>query len=310
MDGLTFEGFDFELPDFDPGGLGEGLDLDAFTLDTGFSDGIESSRYGRPRLNPYVRVDYEYAEQFAEAFEFSPDMRVFAFVSGNFIFGDFIEALVATGKVGIKRLTIQTLSMSQENIDSLRNVIEYMGGELESLHLVMSDYWYAHERNPQTGLVPYLFQELDVVPDFRAAFASVHTKIVTIETLYGNKLVIHGSANFRSSRNVEQVCIEADPGLYDYVEGFTARILDAYDVVNHGVKRNKSLRGGELWRTFSADPAAAAEAAEAAAQQQRDAGSLADVPRSAEYPRPATDPAESLCSSEGVEVAEGVGFNG
>lgn len=250
MDGLTFEGFDLELPDFAPGEFGGGLDLDAFA--PGFAGRIESGRYGRPRLNPYVHVAYEHAEQFAEAFEFKAGMREFAFVSGNFIFGDFIEALVATGKVGIKRMTIQTLSMSQENIDSLRNVIEYMGGGLESLQLVMSDYWYAHERNPQTGLVPYLFQELDVVPHFRAAFAGVHTKIVTIETPIGNKLVIHGSANFRSSRNVEQVCVEADEGLHDYIEGYAARILDAYDVVNHGVERKKSLRGGELWQAFSA----------------------------------------------------------
>lgn len=306
MDGLQFEGFDFDLPDFDPGGFGEGLDLDAFALDAGFSDGIGSSRYGRPRLNPYVRVDYEYAEQFAEAFEFSPDMRVFAFVSGNFIFGDFIEALVHIGKITVKRMTIQTLSMSQENIDGLRNVIDMMEGELEALHLIMSDYWYAHERNPQTGLVPYLFQELDVVPDFRAAFASVHTKIVTIETLKGNKIVIHGSVNFRSSRNVEQVCIEVDEGLYDYVEGFAARILDAYDVVNQGVKRNKSLRGGELWQ-------AAAAAAVAAGSEERPEAPTAEG-RTVDARPPATTTIGKRIgirsNQDGQEAAEGVSLDG
>lgn len=302
MDGLHFEGFNLELPDFDPGGFGDGLELDAFTLDAGFADGLESSRYGRPRLNPYMRVDYEYAEQFAEAFEFSPGMRVFAFVSGNFIFGDFIEALVARRKFGVKRLTVQTLSMSQENIDGLRNVIDLMGGRLESLRLVMSDYWYAHERNPQTGLVPYLFDRLDVVPDFRAAFASVHTKIVTIETLNGNKLVIHGSANFRSSRNVEQVCIEADPGLYDYVEAFTGRILDAYDVVNHSVKRNKSLRGGDLWQ------AVATAAAEEAAQEGQTQEGAAQADATAAVT--ATACMSTRSNQDGSEAAEGVSLDG
>lgn len=306
MDGLHFEGFNLELPDFDPGGFGDGLELDAFTLDAGFADGLESSRYGRPRLNPYMRVNYEYAEQFAEAFEFSPNMRVFAFVSGNFIFGDFIEALVHIGKISVRRMTVQTLSMSQENIDGLRNVIDMMEGELESLHLIMSDYWYSHERNPQTGLVPYLFQELDVVPDFRAAFASVHTKIVTIETLKGHKVVIHGSANFRSSRNVEQVCVEVDPELYDYVEGFAARVLDAYDVINHDVRRNKSLRGGELWQ-------AAAAAAAAAEGSTRPEAQTVEGRADGERPAGTTTIGRRIgirSKQDGDEAAEGVSLDG
>lgn len=253
-----FDCIEIDLEGFDAGGL-DGLDFEGIDLDAGFSDGIHSERYNRPRLNPYVRVDYEYAVDFAAALKMEPGMRVFAFVSGNFIFGDFLEALVELYKVDVRRMTIQTLSMSQENIDSVRNIVDMMEGRMESLSIVMSDYWYANERNPKTGLVPYLFERLDVEPlEFRAAFASVHTKIVTIETCAGNKLVIHGSANFRSSRNVEQVCIEADGALYDYVEGFTARILDAYDVVNHGVKRNKSLRGGELWQAAAAEAEAEA----------------------------------------------------
>lgn len=221
------------------------------------SDVLEESlgneRYGRARLRPYQSVTYEKALDFAEGFEFERGMRVFAFVSGNFIFGDFLEALVDLGKIDIKRLSIQTLSMSQENIDSLANVREMCGG-FEELNFVLSDYWHAHERR---GLVPYLYEELDQGEGFRCAYAAIHTKITLIETKAGNKLVMHGSANLRSSRNVEYFCIEQDDALYDFIYEYQGRMLDAYDVVNHDAKRPKSVRGGELWQ------AVAAEAAEA-----------------------------------------------
>lgn len=229
-------------------GLGGAVELDAL-----FDDGVVNQRYERPRLNPFVHVDYEHAEEFARDFEFKRGMRVFAFVSGNFIFGDFLEALVDLEKIDIKRLGIQTLSMSQDNIDSLSNILDMC--DVEELSLVLSDYWYAHERGE---LVPYLYEQLDIGDGFECAYASIHTKITTIETQAGNKLVIHGSANMRSSRNIEYFCIEQDDGLYDFVYQYQKRIIDAYNVVNKDAKRKKSVRGGKLWQAVAQEAAAVA----------------------------------------------------
>lgn len=226
----------------------DGVDID---LDGLFDDRLGNERYSRPRLNPYQHVDYEHAMAFAKDFEFRKGMRVFAFVSGNFVFGDFLEALVDLGKIDVKRLGIQTLSMSQDNIDSLRNVLDSC--EVEELSVVLSDYWYAHERGE---LVPYLYEQLDIGDGFSCAYASIHTKITTIETRAGNKLVIHGSANLRSSRNIEYFCIEQDDGLFDFVSEYQRRIVEAYNVVNHEVKRHKSVRGGKLWQTVATAQAA------------------------------------------------------
>jgi hypothetical protein len=233
-------GFDFEGEDPD-------FSIRDFTLG-GETDGIENERYLQPRIYESIaqKVKFEHACDLIDGLKLEPGFRMFAFVSGNFVFGDVIEALVTTLGIQIKRMTIQTLSMSQENIDSLRNVIDNCF-ELESLRLVVSDYFYSHERNAN-GLVPYIYERLDVDDVLDVAFAGVHTKITTIETINGLKIVMDGSANLRSSRNVEQFRIECDADLYDYIERFADRIFDAYSVINKDAPRPKSIRAKRLWQ--------------------------------------------------------------
>lgn len=48
-------------------------------------------------------------------------MRADAFIAGSFIFGDFIEAFMTINHAITSKMTISTLSMSQENVDSLHN---------------------------------------------------------------------------------------------------------------------------------------------------------------------------------------------
>lgn len=245
---------DLELPDFD--GIGDlDFSLDGFEV-LGESDGIRSRHIEKPKYRIPQKVTYEHAREFARDLTLERGMSCFAFVSGNFIFGDFIEALVELGKLAVRSMTIQTLSMSQDNIDSLVNIIEMC--ETEKVTLVLSDYWFSHERG---GLVPYLHRELvEAGVKARIAYASCHTKIFNIETWSGNKLTIHGSANLRSSRNIEQMQIDQCDELYEFVEDFTRRIVDKYAVVNEGARRPKSLRGENLWRiTAEAAAEAAAE---------------------------------------------------
>lgn len=237
MDGFDLGGI--ELPEFDE------LDFNIGDFDViGSHDALETQVFQRPRYHKSRPVMYEHAEEFARELDISDGMDVFAFVSGNFIFGDFIEALVDLGKLSVRRLGIQTLSMSEDNIDSIRNILEMQ--PVERLDMIVSDYWYSHERR---NLVPYLYEQVDLEwLDLHIAYASIHTKIVTIETLDGMKLYIYGSANLRSSRNVEQLEICADRCLYDFMTGFSERVIAEYDVVNHDERRKRSLRGGKLWQ--------------------------------------------------------------
>lgn len=251
-------GFDFSLSAaWKPGAEGEALDFDPSQFaHAGTTDGIENERYQLPKVyddTGGATVLYDHAKDFVEGLpqELTEGYRLFAFVSGNFIFGDVLEALADTGRIKPRSITVQTLSMSEANIDSLRNVLE-LCPYCERLRLVVSAYFYAHERRPGQ-LVPYIYDVLDIDDVLEVAFASVHTKLITIETLDGLKIVLDGSANLRSSRNIEQFRLEVDAGLYEFVEGFTDKIFKAYGVLNKGVPRPdkaRALRSGQFWKTL------------------------------------------------------------
>lgn len=234
----------------------EGIDIPEI-FDLGLLPQDDSARYRKPTLQKAVVANYDNAVDFASKIELREGFREFAFVSGKFIFGDFLEAMSQLGKWEVDRLTIQTLSLSQDNIDSLENVVTM--DEPSALHFLISDYWYAHEVK-RDGLVHELYDKLDIGDGFRCAFLRTHSKVMTIKTKAGHKIVIHGSANLRSSDNIEQVCIENDPDLYDFCEAFADGILDQYDVVNHNVKRTKRLRSGDAWRAGAARAVAASGA--------------------------------------------------
>ena len=211
-------------------------------------DGIGCPRYLLPRTYEAVAtrpVLFERALDFASGLDFSPGMRQLCFLSGNFVFGDVLEAMVALRKVDIRRLTIQTLSLSKENVDSLWNVCN-LSPRLEELRMIMSSYFWSHERHTG-GLVPYLYQELDQGDVLDVAFAGIHTKMISIETAMGNHVVMHGSANLRSSRNVEQVMVECDDALWECVESFADRILASYSVIDKSKAKGGGIRAGRLW---------------------------------------------------------------
>lgn len=139
-------------------------------------------------------------------------------------------------------MTISTLSMSIDNVDSLAGLLSQ--GYVKQLNLIVSDFFFSHERG---GLVPVLYERLDIDDRFQMAVASVHTKICLIRTIGGNKIVIHGSANLRTSSNVEQVMVENNDSLFDFNDEVHQSIITRYATIN------KSLRRTELWRAVLAN---------------------------------------------------------
>ncbi len=226
---FDIEGFDFgnlDVPDFD---------LD--TLDILADDDREETRYNKPRAhNPHRMsfVVYNNAEKLAENLKLDKGERADAIIGGDFIFGDFIEAYITTHDIGCKKLTISTLSLNQNNVDSLRNLID--GGYVEELNLIVSVYFWSNERRV---LIPYIYEKLDVADKFQLAVADIHTKTAQFETddLGGQKIVIHGSANLRSSGNIEQFTIEENPVVYDFYDDVFNLIIDKYKTINKNVRR-------------------------------------------------------------------------
>lgn len=237
---------------FDPAALD--VDLDALTsgdgvadvdLDLGAFDTIgaaatSANRYVLPKpprkARPHL-VRYDRAAEMAR--ELCPAIAagetVHALLSGNFIFGDFLEALAVENMVRLEDLTLSTLSISDDNVLSFANMMET--GFLGTLNVVVSDYWWSHNRHNAR----FIYETLDRDDRFQLAVAGLHTKIALLLTAKGSKIVVHGSANLRSSRCLEAVTIETSPELYDFHREWHDRILEEYATVR------KSLRGERLF---------------------------------------------------------------
>lgn len=219
------------------------LDFD-FDLDLGFNQLNNRYQKGKQvKELPQGMVKYSNAKKLAKDTDLSKCSRYNCIISGNFIFGDYIEALLVEHNIKCTSMTISTLSMDQNNVDSLKNLFD--GDYLEELNLIVSDYFYSHERS---SLIPYIYKELDVDNKFQLAVAGSHTKICLMHFEDGRKVVIHGSANLRSSSNIEQFVIEVNEGLYDFWLEYHEDILKEYATINKGVKKQKSIRGKKLWQ--------------------------------------------------------------
>ena len=187
-------------------------------------------------------IAYENAEKLAKELKIGKGERYFTFIAGNFVFGDFIEAFCTENDLFIKKMTISTLSMSEINVDSLANLL--INKFVNKLDLIVSDYFYSNERHK---IVKYIYQELDIDNRFQLVVARSHTKICTFETYDGMKYVIHGSANLRSSDNIEQFDIEENEFLHDYIDEFHSKITEQYKTIN------KKVGGQKLWHQVGKD---------------------------------------------------------
>lgn len=226
-------------------GLGFDLELDfgpAVEFDAGFLD-ENRDRYHNPKPYEGIKqkfVKYSHAQRAANYIDLGTGTRSHMVTAGSFEFGDFIEALLKDRNARCKHMSVSTLSMSQNNVDSFGNLLH--DGWVDKLDLIVSDYFFAHERKQ---LIPYLLHELDVENRFQLAVAGTHTKIVLFETYGGKKVVMHGSANLRSSGCLEQTTIEENPELYDFYLGFHNQILEEYAVIN------KPIRHKKLWQVVA-----------------------------------------------------------
>ena len=233
---------EMQMPEFDTD-LGfdtddietEDLSLDLFDYDR--EDNNSDVRYMRPRpaRMPTACVRYDNADALAREIDFKPGMRYDMFVSGSFIFGDFIEAFLRHNNCKATQMTIGTLSMSRENVDSLYLLMDK--GFIDNLRLMVSDYFYGHERR---DTVPYIYKRLDIDNRFQLGVARVHTKTCHFQSLGGKKIVMHASANLRSSGNVEQLTIEENPTLYDFYEETYDILFNAFQTINHSVTSRSS----------------------------------------------------------------------
>ena len=224
-----------------------GIDFD-FDFDIGMNQGDDPEKkekeFIRAAKLPYKPVCYKNAQDMVAGIDIREDY--FCMVSGSFIFGDFLEALIDRYKIVVQRMYISTLGMSENNVDSIVNLCRYL--HVKELNLIISGYFFGVERH---NLVPYMVREFSGLPISVAVVAS-HAKITLID--FGVlKIVIHGSANLSSSRNLETFFITHDNDVYNYVHGIFGGIMERFKVVDGAsgmttFDRHKNNTSQKLWR--------------------------------------------------------------
>lgn len=225
------DAFDFGVSNLDIE-FGEG-----FTQYKGLFDILNEGNEFEPRfLKAKVQrhkqdfVTAKNARELAERIEFGAGDVIHAYTTGDFVFGDFLEAFMQVYDVTAKKITISTLSMSEDNIAMLGALL--LDGKVDELNLIISYYFYANERHDK---MPMIYTTLGQDNRFQMAVARIHSKIIQMETHRGNKLVIHGSANLRSSATIEAFTIEDNPELYDFFDEIHGEIIGKYKTINKAV---------------------------------------------------------------------------
>lgn len=195
-------------------------------------------RYVRPKVKPVKRstVRYEKAAAFAHDLGLlEKNERVDAIISGKFIMGDFIEAYMVEHNLHTKRLLISTLSYSENNVDSIRNLLD--GGFVDTVDIVVSPYFFAHERR---YLINYAYEQLDDETNrLQLAVCPVHTKTYQFITDDGRHIIMHGSANLRANANFENMVIEESEETYRFYADFYDEALREYPTIIKERKFNR-----------------------------------------------------------------------
>jgi hypothetical protein len=223
------------------------FDLDDFDLDGIIISNAFESRYIKPKKNNDINENFiktKNAADLATKIKVAPNERLYCILNGSFIFGDLIEQLIFRKNLLVNELTIATLSLSKTNIDGLAELmkLEY----IEKFNLIVSDYFYSHERYK---LVPYIYEMLDHDNKFQLAVGMTHTKICLMKTDNDDYVVIHGSANLRSSNNIEQIMIENNKELYDFNYDFFQIVIETFKTID---KSKVKTNGGEyLWQAVA-----------------------------------------------------------
>lgn len=221
----------------DPNDDDYGFELDGFSLDLEADDQLENG-FCKPRITKPKCVTYDSATALSANIKAEPGANYYAIVSGNFIFGDIIEAFIINKALRVQQLTVCTLSMSENNVDSLVNIM--LSGLCSNLHLIISSYFFAHERQ---GLIKYIHDELENKPwKFTLSVAGTHMKVCLIKTEH-LFITMHGSANLRSSRNIEQFSLTESRELYEFNEGIMNAIASSY-----AINRKGGDRGNKIWQ--------------------------------------------------------------
>lgn len=206
------------------------IDLDAIELNTDIADAVArlgerpppaftigenrfhfhrkkaQTRAGRRDIKQHIRP--ENAAGILPHLPVSPDDRTHCLLRGDFVLCDLIPTILEA-RGACPHLRIATLGLSIANADALACLVER--GRVGALTLAVSHYFAQIDR-----AIVFRAVEARLAHVARLTVKRTHAKVICLPTAAGDHFVIEGSANLRSSDNLEQMLITNDPETHDF----------------------------------------------------------------------------------------------
>lgn len=146
----------------------------------------------------------------------NPDERTHAVLRGDFVLCDIIPAIIRE-RGRCPQLHIATLGMSGANAECLAAL--HQAGLIGAITICCSVYFRQVDR---TATSPEVERHLGGIA--KIIVSRNHAKVICLPTESGDHYVIEGSANLRSSDNLEQIAVFNDPDLGDFHRGWMAEL--------------------------------------------------------------------------------------
>lgn len=162
----------------------------------------KKSRRGLKKL-----IQPENALPIVGALPTTPDERLHCILRGDFVLCDLIPLIVqARGRC--PHLRLATLGLSTSNAECIRGL--QMKGLVGDVTLIASHYFEQVDKNTTFRRVMTILGE-----GAKVVITRSHAKVFLIPTEQGDWFTIEGSANLRSSDNLEQIVIFNDQETHD-----------------------------------------------------------------------------------------------
>lgn len=223
----------------------DGIDIENDDIFSEFEDVNvfeKENTFFKPKKHKFINqkfVKFDNAYELVKKIDLQKDERVFSFIKGNFVFSDLLVSFLVHHDIRAVRMDISTLSFDDYNVLALKEMFEK--GYIDKLNIIVSDYFYSHERNKK---IKFAYENLPI-DKFQLAVLRSHTKFTLIETDRNHKFIIHGSSNLRSSDNIEQFMIEENEEMYDFCIEHNNEIIKKYNTIKNGKKQSKNKSVGK-----------------------------------------------------------------
>lgn len=155
----------------------------------------------RRGIKQFIRP--ENAAALVDHLPISADDRTHCILRGDFVLCDIVPAIIAR-RGACPHLRIATLGLSVANADALACLVER--GDVGEITLLVSLYFAQVDKATVFRAVTERLKDTA-----RIAITRTHAKVICLPTASGDTFAIEGSANLRSSDNIEQMLITNDP---------------------------------------------------------------------------------------------------